>query len=280
MAAAKGNHRRHVKRPHKAWSNANYVRAYQLAREGLSTEQIAQVLGVDKVRLYKWMKDDPDFKGAIDEGRLPFTRRGQTNGHTLTDYVYNRLPPDLQRLWLEISECDNDQVNGIVKIEGLLDQGGKRVRQYLFFHALANCHFNVSEALRRINTPYNTLLSWKGEPEFLRLYDEFIWHYKEFCRGKLNELVAEKNQAAVIFVNKTINKDMGYTEKIEVEHKHDHQHTHLHAHISADDLPLELRKQVLQVLRDKKQQTPTPDIIDVDTNDSLQQLLSHDEDAE
>lgn len=199
-----------------------------------------------------WKRKYPYMREAIVSGRAEAKGRAQ-NTTTLVDYVYARLSPSLQKLWNDINACEELE-NGVRRIEALLDRAGLRARQQIFMHGMVYGNFNVSEACRKANISRQTFEHWRlTDPEFAQLLDDFHFHKKEFYESHLVSLVASGDSAATIFANKTYNRDRGYNEKIEHEIKGHVQHSHSVLVLDDLELPLEVRKAILQALRQKKQ---------------------------
>jgi len=236
------------------WKDEFYVLAYRLAREGNSDNGIAKALGLTHEALRYQMKRRPALKEAIEEGRKPDAVK------TFQDYVYKRLSPRLKWLWDKVNECEK-KVNGVARIEALLEKAGLRARQHLFVHAFLRSNFNASEACRKVNISKKTFDSWRlRDPDFAELVDkELHWHKENFFEGALIKLVAEGHPSAVIFANRNINRHRGYDKD---EDDGQVLHTHLHTVIDVDelDLPLETKKQILGGLRKKQLQLPPKDV--------------------
>ncbi len=251
-----------------AWKDENYIRAYELARSGLSDAKISSALGVSALTFGNWKRAKSALKDALERARLAKDGKQQT----FAEFVYRQLPQNLQELWDQISRCSTVK-NGIQRIEALLDNAGKQARQHLFLYALVNSSFSPSEACRQVNISRSTLESWvTQEPEFSMLMDEIHWHKQNFFEASLVDRVKEGDPSCTIFANKTYNRDRGYGEKLDVDLKGNinHTHTHLHVVVKVDDLqlPIETRKLILQAVRAKKtapvpttNQLPSPSIL-------------------
>ena len=154
-----------------SWSDTYYVRAYELAKTGLSDTKVAEMLGVSYPTLKSWLSKKPALQDALDRGR-----KGPQTAASLQDYIFDRLSPKLRYLWEQITLCESAP-NGILRLEALLSNAGKEARQSLFLYALVNCSYNPSEACRRVNITRQTLNSWiKTDPLFCELMDEIQWH--------------------------------------------------------------------------------------------------------
>jgi len=218
--------------------------AYDMAKAGSSESRIADGLGVSRPTLRKWRTVHPLLDLAIRRGSRNL---GKHSTGSFIKYCYGRLPDKLKSLWDEINAFGHNASQ--TKLESLLKDKGKRVRQQLFIHALVASNFNPSEACRKIGIDYSTVYEWEiREPEFGRLMKEIHFHKKNFFEGALVNLVAQGDSAATIFANRTLNRDRGYDSKIQVEHNHKHQHAMVN--IESLDLPIEVRKLILDKIRE------------------------------
>lgn len=195
------------------WRDENYVRAYRFASEGLSRRKIAKALGVSIHTFTDWYKAKPALRDAIAQARRP-------NGDTLSfqDYVYKRLPRRLKKVWDRINKAGNSK-SAQERVEALLEGTGRTARQHLFLYALPACNFNPSEACRKLNIHRAQLDSWmRTDPDFTDLVEEMQWHKKNFFEEALVDLVRERDTSAVLFANRTQNKDRGYddTKKLDL----------------------------------------------------------------
>ena len=225
-----------------------YVTAYQYARDGMSDEQIGKALGTTGVAFRRWCCDDEVLEDALERGRNP--ERDQPGG-TFPEYVYRHLSPHLRALWDRINECATLE-NGVERVEALLGNQGKRARQHLFIHALAQSCFNVSESMRRLNISRKTFDSWvHADHEFAELIDEMHWHKENFFESAFIGRVAAGDTMAIIHAAKTQLRGRGYNDRIEIEHSGTVRHEHAVA-VTDLDLPLEVRVRVLEALRLKQ----------------------------
>ncbi len=233
----------------KKWQDIFLVRSYEMARSGLKDSQIADALGVSRVTFTKWKEDKPALNDALSMGRV---NQSKGNGvQRFLEYTYDRLPPDLKELWDEIKKVDEGKSN-LVSLEAILQDAGEKARQELFFHALVHYNFNPSHACRAVNVSKDELDRWvTSDPDFARLVEQMHWHKKNLFEGKLVELVMQGDPSAVIFANKTHNRDRGYNDKVEVDVKHTHTHKHSHR-VKVSTLSLEAKKEMLAQLRAKQ----------------------------
>jgi len=194
------------------WRDEFIYKAYQYAKEGLSNKKIAGALGVGIDAFKNYYKKHPAFRKAIEDGR------DKDSSIDFANYVYNKLDPHLQALWDELDAVDGSDrgFRSKAQINAILANTGKRARQSLFVYAWTKGHFAISHALSKCGIPRCTFDVWCNEPEFRKLVQEITWHKKMFFEEALIKACRRGEIAAIIFANKTFNKDLGYNEKIDI----------------------------------------------------------------
>ena len=235
------------------WKNKFYVDIYRLAAQGMTDSEIAKTLGISAGRIAGWKEEKPTVKYAMEQARDK-----KSSVEDYIGYVYDKLPDNLKQLWDKIRAVE-DEPNAIRRMEAMLTEGGKYARMHLFLYALTASNFNPSRALSAVNIRLKELKNWvHNEPGFADLMDEMKEHKKNFAEEALFKLVRKGDPNAVIFVNKTLNKDRGYADnKQVVEHIGKIDHTHEHRHlIDLDKLNLtfEVRKAILEAVRLKRKE--------------------------
>lgn len=235
----------------KKWNNFMYVRAYELAKQGLKGRNLAHALGIDYNTLVRWSDTNPAFADAIARAQ----GKSEDTVTNFKEYVYKHLSPDLQDLWDKINACEEDPSQRC-RVNALLQQQGKHVKQQLFIHALICSNFNATEACRKVGISVFSMRRWiDEEPDFRDLLEEIHWHKKNFFEAGLVRLIEEGDSAATIFANRTVNRDRGYNDKHEVSITGKVEHT---LQIDELDLPLEVRKIILEAYRRLKEGKASP----------------------
>lgn len=230
------------------WGPMVLVHIYRFAKMGFCDRAIAEGLGIDSSTLKKWKRTKPEVVEALALARNPDEEDRELGG-TWKRFVYNRLSPDLRKLWDQIEKWDT-LPNGVAKIEALLSTHGKRVRQQLFLYALIHCNFSASKALAKVNIDRATLSEWiEKEPEFGQLVEEIKWHKGNFFEESLVRLVSNGEAAATIFANRTYNKDRGYGGSTDVNVRHSGTIEHTTLDLDELELPIETRKQIMEAIR-------------------------------
>lgn len=220
-------------------------------REGSSVQKLSEAMEIS-VSYMRHLLDKPEYKLAL---QMAEKRRGQRD--TLSGYVFSRLSKEAQAVWEKIQAYDQSSQHDLV--DQLLDGHKTEIRQELFVHALVHSSFDASTACRMVRIPRTTLESWRqNDLHFRQLMEEIQWHKKNFFERSLIDLVEEHHPGAVLFVNRTVNADRGYTEKLELSQNNNGANN---GAIDFDTLELDLdtRKKILDAIRlqqAKKLQAP------------------------
>jgi hypothetical protein len=231
------------------WKDEHVLTTYELARGGCNQEQIIKAIGVSKPTFISWKKKHPQLRDALRRGCVG--KRGkQVSDFTFRDLVEQRLPKDLRRVWNKIRRFEREKC-GIGKIEALLENKGKTVRQYLFVHALMISNFNATQARQKVNISVKVYKSWLKDPEFAALVDEVEECKKDFFEDYLIRLVKSMDSAAIRMVNQTYNADRGYGEKVKAEIETTHKVQH-NVEINVLSLSVEEKRMLLDKIRQVK----------------------------
>jgi hypothetical protein len=206
---------------------------------------VSVALGCTTATLYKYEKSSKALQKVKE---IATARRG--NHSTLQNYIFGRLTPEAQRIWEKIQFFKKDTSS--VRISAILDGQAKRLRQELFIHALISNNFDISEACRLVGVTHRSLQAWKeNDLEFRELVEEIQIHKKNFFESKLMGLVEQGHPGATIFVNRTVNADRGYSEKMHVQHSGNIQHTH-GIDFEQLDLDVDTKMKIYEAIQKKK----------------------------
>lgn len=164
------------------WNENFYVKAYKLALSGMSATDIGKALGIDAKVWRHWLNTKKALKQAIEEASKPAPGEESASavdnqGQSIIGYVFDRLPANLQNLWIKLGALNKgykDEKGKLVqhpdiceRIDRLFEkEGGKQARQYLWIHAFIRANFNRTAACRMVNVSYPTLQLWEKEPDF------------------------------------------------------------------------------------------------------------------
>jgi transposase len=244
------------------WKDEFYHQAYRLAREGMTDEKIARHFRVNIITLDKWKVTRPALKKAMDEGR----NKDRKHVESFKEYIHGRLPAKARKLWNELEAAELALENGDdaarEAVIELITTQGKRMRQQLFLHALFTTNFQTTMACRRTGISVAEVRRWaQNDDGFAELVKGIHECKKDFFEAALIDLVAKRDSAAVIFVNKTVNKDRGYGDAKNDGAVRRVQHEH---RIMLDQLPPDLKRALLENIRQKPQLEDNRNVIDVD----------------
>lgn len=234
------------------WFDRYYIEIYELALLGKTNRQIAKELGFDDSTFDRWRDRKPDIDVAINKAREKI--KGSPRKTELANFVYGRLPPHLKELWEKLDLLN--EADGPEKVDLLFRNQGKDARQQLFIHALLMYSFNASLAMNKLGVTSKMLKLWMEDPDFLELVKEIEIHKGNFYESCLIDKAAEGDTQAIIFANKTFNRNRGYGEVREHLHNHTGTFNHIHAHVSLSvdpeelNLPLEVSQLILSKLEE------------------------------
>lgn len=209
-----------------------------------TANHVAAALKMTPYQLTYWFRTHPELN---EVKKVAEERRQKKN--TLAGYIYDRLSKEAREAW-DLMQFWKEADGGYEKVDLLLGRKSKKIRQELFIHGLVHTGFDMNEACRMTGISKRTLLLWKQEDlQFRQMVEEIHWHKKNFFERALINLVEERHPSAVMFVNRTVNADRGYTEKIQVEH----QGT-INAGFELDDLDLDIetKRKLLKAIRERE----------------------------
>lgn len=171
--------------------------------------------------------------------------RHQSN---LAKYVMRNLSPEARKTWEELQTKTTAE-----EVEELFKCHPVKLRQQLFCHALLSSCYDVSDSCRMVGINRNVIEMWRHDLDFLQMLEEVRFHKKNFFENALLGLVAESHPGAVIFANRTINADRGYSEKLEVTNRTE-EISASDFDISDLDLDLETQRKILKAIEKKKRE--------------------------
>lgn len=250
------------------WRDELYVEVHKLARMGKSDQEISQIIGVGRGVFDRWKKDKPAFSKALLDARDLALRKEEE-----VTRLYSRLPAELQDLWDRIQACEpesKDQDKEVIrdkrrlriKLDQEVEKLELRGKQRLYLFALMGTDYNGSEACRLTGLDPSVVRGWLADKQFAELHRYVQDSKKDLYESALVGLVKQGEPSAVVFANKTLNRDRGYNDKVE---------TNLNVNVthSLDDLGLSLeeRKKLLEAVRLRNEQKLLVDrskVIDAD----------------
>jgi hypothetical protein len=229
---------------------ATALEIYEQAKQGFTRKEIAISLGVDEMTMKRHIKKNKLLRKCFEKGQKIFQ---QVEGDSIKyqDYLFNDLPPSLKKIWNEITALEKAE-NGVEAVEALLLKQGKRVRQNLFLHAWINSNFNVNRALHKVNLNKMVFNLWCKEPDFLQLVEEIKWRRDNNTEFALDKAIKRGDVSAIIYGNKTRNRDRGYNTDKNINVQISGHINHQVVKVDDLNLPLDVRLNLLDALRSRR----------------------------
>lgn len=233
--------------PQAKWKDEHLATIYRLARAGYSDVKIQEALGIAHRTWQAWCKRRPQVRVMLEQGR----KREEGEFY---EYVHERLPAELQARWEHLIASEKLTLD-LHRLDGL----AVRQQQALYLHALVHHNFIPSRARRTCGLTKEKVERWAREdPGFRKLEEEVHEAKKDYFEWALMDLVARRETAAVIFANKTYNRDRGYNERVQVDVKSDDRH----ALEELGTLSVEQKRLLLEAIEQAAR--PKLDVIDVE----------------
>ncbi len=240
------------------WKDVYLFDCYELASQGATEAQMARILGIALITFRGWERKKPLFALALERGRKAYKRKTKNGKEKslIANYVYNRLPKEMQRTWNKLEAAIKAQAPQRV-MEKILEGKSKYFKQYLWIYAFVNNNFSVSKACGTIGIPMATFEKWKErEPEFAKLFVQIIEAKKDFVEDALIQLVREKREAPTIFASKGLLRDRGYDDRqnvnVNVSGQVEHVHNILPFQKIQPFLTTEMQQNLLDAIRKAK----------------------------
>jgi hypothetical protein len=235
----------------KVWKDEMLVEAHELARSGMKDAAIARTIGVAPATFAGWVQTKPALRRVLKRARTGKRGEGYTS---FRDFVYGRLPKRAQELWDRLEEVERlgahpERGKMARSILRRIQEEATHIRMSLFIHAMVSTNFMVTAACNKVGISPGLVREWElRSPDFKQLLAGIHDHKKDFFETHLINLVRSGDSAATIFANKTINRDRGYNEKVQVEVNHTHSGK---VALDVKDLSDEVIKGLLEAQRRK-----------------------------
>lgn len=218
-------------------------RIWQAALAALTAandKELAISLGISEAKLKEWRNEHPSFYRAIVAARQ-HASNSEAASEAMLKHISSSLSPELRELWDTLNGTDVSAKDAVMYS---LATRGDYDRQKLLLHALSVTRFDITRCCTLLGISKTQLDSWaKNDPKFVKLWEEVSFAKKNFIESALMRKIDEGDTRAIIFASKTLNKDRGYGETLEVTGRVEH----IHAHIDFDrlDLDVETKSKIL-----------------------------------
>ena len=241
------------------WADENYVKAYELARSGASDTGIALALGVKQHTTWlRWLKERPALRNAVDTGRGMKEEKG-----SIEDELLDKLPEGTRVLWERMLKTEGlSEATAKARarkrkyqdeIEDEVEELPEKERQRLYLYALLHSNFIRSDACKKARVSAQLVRKWEeNSPTFAKMALEMEQAKKDFFESALVSLVRQGDTHAIIFANRTVNRDRGYNDRVEVKVTGRVSHA-----VTLAALPVETRRQLLDALRSRGETPPS-----------------------
>jgi len=227
-------------------------------------ERAARAAGMTSANFSILLKKYPSLRMVHD---LAAERRDQSN--TLVKYVLGNLSKEAREIWKDIHltlEEDLPRTPRVMRTASL------KLKKEIFLHAMVSGSYNISKACAMAGVTPVDHDSWiQADPRFKMLMGEIHQHKKDFFESKLVDLCALGHPSAIIFVNRTLNADRGYTERLQIENGSESSGNFNLAEL---DLDIETRKKILEAVR-KQRQKSGANVVDITPPNGFKQLAEN-----
>jgi len=215
---------------------------------------VAAALDTTTSVLVKWIERFPELKEARDFAE------SQKKKQNLTTYMFEHLSPGTRKIWDEMMFYEDHKFS-TEKFRKILEGKSKKIRQEIYLHALTMNGWNPSKASKIACVPMETAKTWvENDPIFRQILQEMEVHRKNFYENCLHDLAQNGNPGAIMFINRTLNANRGYNERMQINHQHSGEIRHVGYRVQDLELSMATRKEILKAVRARK-------IIDVEEDD-------------
>lgn len=223
---------------------------YDMVKLGRTFRDISHKLGISEVEFARWRKKNPAVKMAVKEGK----KRQRTDTETreaFDDYILGKLSPELQEIWKEalaLKAAKRDPSRNIAQLN-------QKDRQIIFLHAWFRFNFSLTKAKQFTGVCSRTYNDWNTQESFRQMKQELMRAKKDFFEDALIKAVQRNETSAILFANKTLNRDRGYgeTKTVDVKGKVEHHHQmSLLVDIESLNLPLEVLAVIAEAMEKRK----------------------------
>lgn len=232
------------------------IDAYDAFLRHGSMERVARILGfssnyIGAMKLL--MKRHPSLKMVKE---LADERRNQND--TLQKYILGNMSKEARLIWEDIHMTIEEDVP---RTPAVMRHASLKLKKEIFLQALVTGSYNLSKACVVAGVSVKDYDTWgRNDPEFKMLLDEVQQHKKDFFEQKLVELCDAGHPSAIIFVNRTLNADRGYTERLQIE---DGRESSANFNLNELDLDIETRKKILEAIRKLKTSQQASKVVDI-----------------
>lgn len=245
------------------WHDGYYIDIFLMAKQGKTETDIRRILGASATTWKQWKRTRSALDEAIARGREGDRALQETTQDrpTITDYVYGHLPHQLRGLWDRIEALSELSPTERDTTYAELSSQPEAYRQILYVHALVQSRFDATAAMKRCGLSLRDYRRWCREcPDFEELVQEIQYHKGQFFENALLDQVQIGETQAILFANKSFNRDRGYGDKLDVTHDHGATAaTTTTVDLSKLDLTPQIKRALLEAVQEQRQQDALED---------------------
>lgn len=183
-------------------------------------------------------------------------RREQNN--TLEKYILGNMSEEARAIWDDIKLTIEEDMP---RTPSVMRHAGLKLKKEIFLQAMVTGSYNLSKACAVAGVAMEEYQQWnKKDHEFKKLVNEIHQHKKDFFESKLVDLCDAGHPSAIIFVNRTLNADRGYTERLQIE---DGRESAGGFNLAELDLDIETRKKILEAVRKLRASQQSSKVVDI-----------------
>lgn len=201
-----------------------------LILQGFNKTKITEITGIRNLTYQRWMKQHPEFLRAVEKATNTYEQQRSSSVKDLKEFIYGRLPPDLQEIWNDIQNAhigtSTDKQNTLDTVEKMLKEKPTQAQQALWLHAYFSFNFSQYEACRVTSITIDEVRGWKKQPEFLGLVKEIDNIRDDFFEASFLQLAREGNPYIVGMAAKSRLAKRGYNPSTDVNINGNITHTH------------------------------------------------------
>lgn len=224
---------------------------YILASAGRTDSQIAKAFQIEEYALTEYWLKRPEMAYAKQ-----CAVSGQ-NGNAREQFLVEsagHLPPSLEPIWNKILNWGEAMT--FYQIKEAVKDLSKEERQCLFCMAYVHDKVNMvdTKAADMVGVGHSTVEAWKAsDPQFLAMYKTLQARKGDFWESQLMNMGKAGNWAVILHVARTLLRDRGYGDKLDVSVNGTVQHEHsVKMEVILDKLSPAALEEVLGAIREAK----------------------------
>lgn len=207
--------------------------------------------GIPRITTAVWIKREP-LMTLAKELALQMLKAKTDERENFGEFVLTRMSKENRERYEQLLFWE-DHPDGASKTRGILRDMTERERRIMFVQCVAANGFVYSRALKLMGISGDVVKNWNRDRGFRAMTNEIQQLKKDFFEQALVDLAAARDTTAVVFANKTLNRDRGYGEKLSVDVKGQIDHTHTVVPLAAlEELPTEVLDTVLKAVQEHK----------------------------